>query len=127
MSNYATHPVSIEVKTKRLSQSDMLSTDEAAALLGVSRVTVNAWIKTGRCFGVEQQKRGWRIPRWQFEPQVFALIQEISKEFDHQGWRILSFFETPLGALGGATPLHALITGAATHEFITKLAIAATY
>jgi len=33
------------------------------------RVTINDWIKSGRCIGVSNLRRGFKLPRWQFEPR----------------------------------------------------------
>jgi len=30
---------------------------------------INAWIKSGRCIGVSNLRRGFKLPRWQFEPR----------------------------------------------------------
>lgn len=90
----------------------MATTDEAANLAGTSRVTINAWIKAGRCIGVSNLRRGFKLPRWQFEPTIWPLLHSISKSLGTtDGWRLLSFLETPLLALDGQTPRTALEQG----------------
>lgn len=42
----------------------MITTDEAAEMAGTSRVTINAWIKRGRCIGVANLRRGFKLLRW---------------------------------------------------------------
>lgn len=98
----------------RLDQTDMMTTDEAAALLGTSRVTVNAWINKGRCIGLTQTKRGFKVPRWQFEPAIWDHLPVIGQALGlHEGWALLNFFETPHGGLEGLTPRQALEQGQA--------------
>ena len=54
----------------RLDADDMVSTTEAAELAKTSRVTVNSWIKAGRCIGLVQTKRGLRVPEWAVRNRV---------------------------------------------------------
>jgi hypothetical protein len=44
---------------QRIQAADMITTDEAATLSGITRVTMNAWIKSGRCIGVSHLRRGY--------------------------------------------------------------------
>lgn len=60
-----------QYRRDRMDAADMISTDEAAALAGTTRVTINAWIKSGRCIGVANLRRGFKLPRWQFEPAIW--------------------------------------------------------
>ena len=103
---------SLASRLDRLAQDDMLSTEDAAQMLGTTRVTVNAWIAKGRCIGLTQTKRGYRLPRWQFEPAVWDALPALSQALGvTEGWALLAFLETPLGALDGKTPLDALLAG----------------
>ncbi|HEY9109348.1 MAG TPA: hypothetical protein VIN58_21930, partial [Roseateles sp.] len=55
--------------------------------------------------GLTQTRRGFRLPRWQFEPKLWDVIPELTKALQTtDGWTILSFLETPLGGLGGSLP-----------------------
>jgi biotin operon repressor len=77
----ATHALlagSLAGRTARLAQADMISTEEAALLNGTSRVTVNAWIDKGRAIGLTQNKRGYRMPKWQFEPLLWEALPPLS-------------------------------------------------
>ncbi len=97
---------------ERLSADDMVSTDEAAALAGTSRVTINAWIAKGRAIGLTQTRRGFRLPRWQFEPVMWGAVPQISAALNTlDGWSMLGFLETPLGGLNGTTPRQAIEQG----------------
>jgi len=54
--------------------ADMISTDEASLLSGTTRVTINTWIKSGRCIGVAHLRRGFKLPCWQFEPTIWPAL-----------------------------------------------------
>lgn len=103
---------SLAARNARLAAGDMVSTDEAAELANTSRVTINAWIAKGRCIGLSQTKRGFRLPKWQFEPRVWPLVPKLAAALDTtEGWALLAFLETPHGALGGVTPRAAIEQG----------------
>ena len=103
---------SLASRRERLAAADMISTDEAALMVGSSRVTVNAWIAKGRCVGLTQSKRGFRLPKWQFEPAIWDHLAKLSAALGTtDGWALLTFLETPQGALDGATPRVALERG----------------
>ena len=98
----------------RLDSADMVSTDEAAQLADASRVTVNAWIAKGRAIGLTQTKRGFRMPRWQFEPRMWAALPRLSAALGTtEGWALLAFLESPHGGLGGVAPRQAIEQGQA--------------
>jgi hypothetical protein len=101
-----------QFRRERMDMADMMTTDDAAALAGTSRVTINAWIKAGRCIGVAHLRRGFKLPRWQFEPSVWPVLQDLSKQLGTtDGWQLLSFLESPSMALDGLTPRAALEQG----------------
>ena len=113
-----------DYRLQRISATDMITTDEAAELSGTTRVTINAWIKSGRCIGVAHLRRGFKMPRWQFEPYVFPVIQLLSEALGTtDGWQILSFLETPNEALDGLAPRTALEQGVSGQR-IVELAMA---
>ncbi|MDZ4281306.1 MAG: helix-turn-helix domain-containing protein [Hydrogenophaga sp.] len=113
-----------EYRIHRINASDMITTDEAALLSGTSRVTINAWIKSGRCIGVAHSRGGIKIPKWQFEPSVFHVLQAVSEALGStDGWTVLSFLETPHVALAGLAPRIALEQGT-TRQRILELAAA---
>jgi hypothetical protein len=91
----------------------MISTDEAADMTGTTRVTVNAWITKGRAIGLTQAKRGYRMPRWQFDSPMWDMVPKLSNALGTaEGWALLAFLEAPLGGLNGATPREAIERGA---------------
>jgi excisionase family DNA binding protein len=108
-----------EYRRQRIQASDMISTDEAAELTGATRATINAWIKTGRCIGVTHLRRGFRVPKWQFEPYVFPVLLSVAKALGtSDGWQLMSFLETPLDALDGLAPRTALEQGVSAQRII---------
>ena len=101
-----------DYRRQRINAADMITTDEAAELSGTTRVTINSWIKSGRCIGVTHLRRGFKMPKWQFEPYVFPVIQSLSAALGTtDGWQMLSFLETPHEALDGLAPRIALEQG----------------
>lgn len=103
---------SLAARQQRLAADDMLTTDEAATLVGSTRVTVNAWIAKGRAIGLTQTVRGYRLPRWQFEPRMWAALAGLAPALGvKEGWALLSFLESPHGALQGRTPRQAIEQG----------------
>lgn len=113
-----------EYRFHRINASDMITTGEAVLLSGISRVTINAWLKSGRCIGVKSLRSSTKIPKWQFEPYVFPVLQAVSEALaTTDGWQMLSFLETPHVALGGLTPRIALEQGV-TRQRIVELAAA---
>lgn len=115
-----------QYRRERMDAQDMISTDEAASLACTTRVTVNAWIKSGRCIGVSHLKRGYKLPRWQFEPSVWGAVAPLVKLFGNDAWRTLGFLETPTPALDGMNSRAALEQGVAI-ERVLALAKAQVY
>jgi hypothetical protein len=113
-----------EYRLHRINASDMITIDKAGLLSGTSRLTINAWIKSGRCIGVAYLHSGTKVPKWQFEPSVFPVIQTVYETLGvTDWWPVLSFLETPHVALAGLTPRIALEQGM-TRQRIFELATA---
>ncbi len=105
---------SLTFRQQRLLAPEMLSTDDAAALVGTSRVTINAWVAKGRAIGLTQTKRGLKLPAWQFEPRFWDVLPALSRALGTtDGWALLAYVESPLGALDGRTPRQAIEQGQA--------------
>jgi len=68
----------VQYRRDRMEAADMITTDEAAELAGTNRVTINAWIKSGRCIGVSNLRQGFKLPRWQFEPAIWPALQPMA-------------------------------------------------
>lgn len=103
---------SLPARNERLASAEMVSSDEAAVLAQTTRATVNAWIDKGRCIGLTQPKRGYRLPRWQFEPRMWDVLPKLATALNiRDGWALVSFLESPNGALNGVTPRAAIEQG----------------
>lgn len=103
---------SLAARQVRLGAADMISTEDAAQLVQTTRVTINAWIARGRAIGLTQSKRGFRMPRWQFEPPIWDHLSRLSAALGTvEGWAILSFLESPHGGLNGRAPRQAIEQG----------------
>lgn len=108
-----------QYRRDRMEAADMITTDEAAALAGTTRVTINAWIKAGRCIGLSNLRRGFKLPRWQFEPAIWPALQPVAKQLGSaDGWQLLAFLESPATALDGQTPRAALEQGVALDRIL---------
>lgn len=110
------------VRDQRLAAEDMVSPDEAARLAGTTRAAINAWIDQGRCIGFPHARGGYRVPVWQFEPLMWDALSRLSAVLGAtDGWALLTFLETPLGALQGSTPRAAIERGQV--ERVLELAV----
>ena len=57
-------------------------------------------------------RRGFKLPRWQFEPAVWPVLLPLAKALGtSDGWQLLAFLESPATALDGQTPRAALEQG----------------
>lgn len=89
----------------RLEAADMLSAGEASELIGLSVEAVTRAVAEGRLLGLKGGGLGLRLLRWQFtEPMSSAMPQVICGLGTLDPWSVLSFLESPHGALGGRTP-----------------------
>jgi hypothetical protein len=108
-----------QYRLQRIQAADMITTDEAAALSGTTRVTMNAWIKSGRCMGVSHLRRGYKLPRWQFEPFIFPILAPMAVALGStDGWQLLAFLESAHPALDGQSPRTALEQGTPAQRVI---------
>ncbi|RTL46905.1 hypothetical protein [Variovorax gossypii] len=98
----------------RLSAGDMVSMDEAAGVAGVPTPTIESWAGKGRVIAIRDAAGAYRLPRWQFDPVLWPCISKLNQGLGaRDGWVLLSFLETPLGALNGRTPRQAIEQGEA--------------
>lgn len=101
-----------QYRLQRIQSADMITTNEAAAQSGTTRVTMKAWIKSGRCMGVSHLRRGYKLPRRQFEPFIFPVIAPMAAALGStDSWQLLAFLESPHPALDGQSPRTALEQG----------------
>jgi hypothetical protein len=103
---------SLAMRQQRLEAGDMVATDEAAQMTGTSRVTMNAWIASGRTNGLTRVKRGFRLPKWQFDSPMWETLPQLTKALGTtEGWAMLAFLESPHPGLDGRTPREAIEQG----------------
>ncbi|WP_201494741.1 hypothetical protein [Rubrivivax sp. A210] len=98
----------------RRQAADMLTVTEAAALGGTTEAVLRRWIATGRCLGLASatDRQDFAVPRWQFQADIWrALLKLPSALNTTSGWELLSFLESPTGALSGRTPRSAIEQG----------------
>lgn len=101
--------------TTRTSAQDMVSAACAASLLGVRPAEVHRRIRAGGLVGVRSRsKASVKLPRWQLSHEMLAMLSALSEALGtSDGWALLQFLESPLGALGGLTPRSAIERGMA--------------
>jgi hypothetical protein len=96
-----------------LGGKEMLTADEFASRLGVSRVTVNARRQKHELLALDGAKRGFRFPEWQVDddgkpldvlPRLFELLGE-------DPWTVYRFLVQRHAALDGMTAKDALLRG----------------
>ncbi|HYZ33463.1 MAG TPA: hypothetical protein VE684_14430 [Crenalkalicoccus sp.] len=90
----------------------LLSTEQVATLLGITRAAVDKRRSVGKTLAV-RVRGDWHYPAAQFrDGEVLPGIPEVLAHMpDASGWAILSFLLAEESALGGRTPLAALRTG----------------
>jgi hypothetical protein len=85
---------SAQYRRERMDAADMITTDEAAALAGTTRVTVNSWIKSGRCIGVAHLRRGSNYRAGSLSPpfgqHCSRLPNNLAHPMDGSYWRFWS-------------------------------------
>jgi hypothetical protein len=103
-------------KAELLSRADMLTGEQLAKRLHLTRATVDNRRRTGKLLALELgAKRGLRYPDWQRE-----LLQDTASRAAYErtlqalggagSWSRYRFFTQAQPALGGQTPIHALQT-----------------
>lgn len=99
-------------------RADMVPIEDAARLLGGDVLAaieqLHSWwaSRCPRVIAFSHPRLGLRFPRWQFEQRIWPVVQELSLALDATSpAALLSWLETPLGALDGRTPKAALEQG----------------
>jgi hypothetical protein len=99
-------------REQRLVAKDMISIEAAAELLNTNKIQIESWAAAGRVIGLRSERPGLRMPRWQFDPVFLQALPRLSTELGtHDGWALLTFLESPLGALNGRSPRQAIEQG----------------
>ncbi len=107
-----------------LRRPDMLSPEEFADRINLSRQRLNQWRQEGKALAIEGAKRGFRYPAWQVGPEgkIFGTAMEVLNLFGAP-LPTYRFLMTPLDLLGGKAPRELL--GGAEEGRIVELAEAA--
>lgn len=94
-------------------RADMVDASQAAALAGTTAAQLCHWAmqKPPGVIGFRHSKLGWRYPRWQFDPAVWPVVQQLAGALQGNSWAMLAWMESPLGGLQGRTPRAALEQG----------------
>lgn len=95
-----------------LDQDDMLTADEFAERLGVSRVTVNARRQKHELLGLDGAKRGFRFPAWQVD-QDGKPLDALPKLFELLG-------DSPWGVYRFLTQRHSVLDGVSAKDALTR-------
>jgi len=96
-----------------LNGDEMLTADEFAELLGVSRVTVNARRQKHELLALDGPKRGFRFPDWQLDEngKPFEPMPRLFDVLGDSPWTVYRFLIQPHSALNGMTAKDALRLG----------------
>lgn len=98
-----------------LASPDMLSGEEVAKRLRITRQAVAKKRAAGELFALAWGSRKLRYPSWQLEPVVFGepLKNVLAALTGEDPWAVYRWFTTPEAAFSDDTPLSALIAGRA--------------
>jgi len=90
-----------------------LSSDEVAAILGISRQAVEKRRRAGKLLALSTGGHGYRYPVWQFdESGVLPGLDDVLKALaPHDEWMQTAFFLGSNPRLGDRTPVHVLKAG----------------
>lgn len=103
----------------RMDAADMLSVEEAAEVADTTPSEIEGWIKSHRCIAVFNRYRRYKLPRWQFEPNLWNVLQSLASALcTTDSWQVLVFLETRALVLGGQTPRAALEQGVEAHRIL---------
>jgi hypothetical protein len=99
-----------------LDQDDMLTAEQFAERLGVSRMTVNARRQKHELLGLDGAKRGFRFPAWQVDDdgKAFAALPQLFDLLGENVWTVYRFLTQRHAALDGIAAKDALRQGKTT-------------
>ena len=104
----------LQVRERLLAaEGGVLTAEEAADLLGMTRQAIDNRRKRGKLLGVQMGKRGYRYPAWQFTPDGMlpGLSHALQALQDYSPWVQLSFLLNDNAWLDGLRPLDLLRQG----------------
>ena len=102
----------LESRRVLVSRGELLSSEELARRIGLTRQAVNKAVQAGRMFSLEVGAERF-VPAFFADPQVDRrTLERISTALgDIPGWSKWQFFTSAKGSLEGRTPLDALKSG----------------
>jgi hypothetical protein len=94
-------------------EGGVMSAEEVARFLRVSRQAVDKRRKAGKLIGLQAGRHGYLYPAWQFDREgtLAGLEQVLSELQHHDPWMQAVFMLSPNQRLGGRTPLQDLRRG----------------
>ncbi|MEO8992551.1 MAG: hypothetical protein ABI284_01080 [Nitrosospira sp.] len=108
-------------KQETWSSEEMLTSDEAASRMSLSREALNNRRKSGHALALEAGKRGYRYPSWQFEDALIPAMPDVLKALSSlDPWAQYLFFKQPEPLLKGEAPLNLLREG--KRDEVTRVA-----
>lgn len=109
-----------------LAGDDMLSADQFAAFLGISRMTVNTKRQNHQVLGLDGAKRGFRFPAWQVgeDGKPFAALPRLFERLGGGPWSVYRFLVQSHPELDGMTGREALRRGKADEALAVADSIA---
>jgi hypothetical protein len=96
-----------------LDQDDMLTAEQFAGRLGVSRMTVNVRRQKHELLGLDGAKRGFRFPAWQVDDdgKAFEALPQLFDLLGENAWTVYRFLTQRHAALDGILAKDALRQG----------------
>jgi hypothetical protein len=96
-----------------LAGRDMLSADDFARLIGVTREAVRQKLRRHEIIGLQGAKRGVRYPAWQVsgDGALLPALPRLSAVLGESPWTLYRFLTQPNPAFKGKPPLDSLRTG----------------
>lgn len=94
---------------------DPLTADQVSELLRVSRQSVNTWRNERRLLGIQQARRGYLYPAWQFDLERNRIVDGVSDVLAvidrSDPWSAVIFFTSPNVTLENRSPIDVLKRG----------------
>lgn len=102
-----------KLKAETLQSQHMLSSEDFAKLIGVTRATVNAKRNRHEVLGLEGAKRGYRYPAWQVDDngKPYSALPDLFDRLGGDEWSVYRFLQQHHPELGGMTGIEALASG----------------
>jgi hypothetical protein len=108
----------------RAGLADMVGEQQASAMAGVPATQLHKWVtmKRPRVIALQHSTLGWRYPHCQFEPGARRVVEGLATALQGGSLSMLSWMETPLGALGGRAPRAAFEQGESAERVLALAA-----